>query len=624
MSFLYNRDKIISFPTESGLPFTYTSNKPILGQIEARNTDAEIKKHAETVKSVFNILFATRSQKRFGFVTPFEHQQYLAGVDRDFSVQVPLEFRGKQQHTEDQTSLEMRLIPQSNQQTQKLMHISTLPFVLRHDIQDLQPLLWGDRKMERVMLANERQGVSQQGIPQEGVSHHSASFGAGIFRIVTESEITERKNDNLIRMLTAPHEEEDIHYKKIDVLVDSNAANFGIRLNVAHVQSDSDNTANQPPESQTLETFTVTDGKPNSEVRKKQFLTELGKSIQPTTNHVWDIDVEYPTLQKQNRLVFTFGLGHNRVDEKYRILLYSNVQSAKDGNVDYEVLGTGTLRLSQKTPLDFTRTINHKPESTLEFLLQQGKDLSNEKEKVHVQATMMQSDKLKNMIKNCAIVKKCENEIQQGNKGLHACQKATQLAQMLDHMKLSMRIESEQQQRVVDEIFDFLSSMFSGIVESINRKKNEKDTIDIEARMLPDHDEVDVSVSGSDIELTLSLFGLSDTQSLSQMQLSSVLPRKLSKLSSQLSSRLPEWLREFISQWISQEISQSSLESLRELISRLSSSTKSAWQVVLELVHLLSAEISSKWSSGFPSQSRFLSLQKQVESILQGVEPYGE
>lgn len=616
MSFLFNRDKIISFPTESGLPFTYTSNKPILGQIEARNTDAEIKKQSETVKSVFNILFATRSQKRFGFITPFEHHQYLAGVDRDFSVQLPLEFRGKQQHIEDQTSLEMRLIPQSNQQTQKLMHISTVPFILRHDIQDLQPLLRGDKNIERVMLANKWQEV-----PQEGASHHSTSFGMGIFRIVTESEITQRKTDNLIRMLTVPYEEEDIRYKKLDVLVDSNAANFGIRLNVAHVQSNSDNTANQQPEAQTSETFTVTEQKPNSEVRRKQFLTELSKSIQPTTNHIWDVDVEYPTLQKPNRLVLTFGLGHNKVDEKYRILLYSNVQSAKDGNVHYEVLGTGTMRFSQKTPLDFLRTINHKPESTLEFLLQQGRNLANEKEKTHVHATMVQSDKLKNMIKDYTTVKKCENEIKQGNKGLPACQKATQLAQMLDQMKLSIRVESEQQQRVVDEILGFLSSMFNGVVESINRKKNDKDTIDMEARMLPDRDEVDVSVSGSDIELTLSLLGLSDTQSLSQ--LSSELPWKLSKLS--LQSRLPEWLREFISQWLSQEISQSSLESLRELISRLSTSTKSAWQVVLELLHLLSSEILSKWSSVLPSQTpRFLSLQKQVESILQDVERHGE
>ncbi|KAL6445373.1 hypothetical protein ACFW04_002286 [Cataglyphis niger] len=616
MSFLFNRDKIISFPTESGLPFTYTLNKPILGQIETRNTDAEIKKQSENVKSVFNILFATKSQKRFGFTTPFEHHQYLVGVDRDFSVQLPLEFRGKQQHTKDQTSLEVKLIPQSNEQTLKLIHISTVPFILRHDIQDFQPLLRGDRNIKKVMFANKWQGV-----PDE-VSRHSTSFGAGIFHVVTESEITERKNDNLIKMLTVPHEEEDINYKKLDVLVDNNAANFGIRLNVAHVQSNSDNTANQQPESQTLETFTVTERKPNNEVRRKQFMTELSKSIQPTTNHVWDIDVEYPTLQKQNRLVLTFGLGHNKVDEKYRILLYSNVQSTKDENVDYEVFGTGMMRFSQKTPLNFVNTFNHKPESTLEFLLQHGRNLANEKDEMHVRATMTQSNKLKNMIKNSATVKKCENEIKQGNEGLLACQKATQLAQMLDQIKLSIRADTEQQQKIVDEIFGFLSSMFSGVVQSINRKKNNKDTIDMVARMLPDRDEMDVSVSGSDIELTLSLFGPSeDVHSLSQL---SVKSWKLPKLSLQSLSKLPQWLREFIMQLLSQEISQSSLEALRGLISKLSTSTNSSWQIVWELLQLLSTEISKKWSSGLPSQSpRFLSLHKQVESVLQEVELHG-
>lgn len=612
MNLLYNHDKIISFPTESGLPFTYTVKKPILSQIESRNTDAEINKNSKTVKSAFNILFASRSQNRFGFVTPFEHQQYIAGIDRDFHVQLPLEFKGEQQHTEDQTNLELKLIPQSNQQTQKLLHTSTVPFVMRHDILDLQPLSQ-NKNMQKVMLANAQQEASQEKVSQQKGSHHSASFEAGIFRVVTESGI-ERNNNNFIRLLAAPSEEEDVHYRKIDVFVDSNAANIGIRLNVAHVQSNTDNAANQQSGSQTSETFTVTDGKPNSKERREQFLTELRKSNQPANNHVWDIDVEYPTLQKQHHAVFTFGVGHNKVDERYHILFYSNVQLAQNGNVDYEALGTGTVKFSQRTPLNFVRTINREPQNNFEFLVQYGKNLKNA-EKVHVHANMVQSNNLKHMIKNYEIVKQCENEITQGNKGLYACQKATQLAHMHDQMKLSMRVESEQRDRVIDEILNVLGDMFKGTVDSIHRRNSGKDTVDMEARTLPDRDEVDVSVSVPDMELTLSLFGLSDTQS--QLQLSPVLPRQLaSKLSSQRVSRLPAWLRNLIVQWISR----SSSGALQEILSRLSSSTKSVWQIVSEWIQQFSSEI----ASGLPSQSqKFLSLQNKVAYVL-GEEYQGE
>lgn len=571
---LQNRDTAVSFSTESGLPFTYSIQRPILQQIEATNAETDNNNYSKIAKGTVNMLFASRIENRFGFTTPFEHQQYIGGIDRDYHVNVPIEFKVERQSDKHQVSLELKVKSKSSQQskiqtqTQQVMHMSTVPFVTRHDILDVQPLHHNRNSQVAFTRA------------QSGVSQHRASYGAGVITVEMEfdKEVAETMNNRNLMKLLLPSNENDVHYKKVDVYLDSNAARRGIRLNIAHAESSSDN-VNQQSESPTLQTFTVTDGQPNSEARRQQFLTELSRTIQPANNFVWDVDVEYPTLQKQIRQVLTVGVGHNNVDEKYRTLVYWNTQSATDGNINYEALGTGNMKLSQRTPLNIENTLNREHQNNFDFNLQYGKKYSNG-EKMHVNGNMLQSMDLRDKIKDSETVKECQEESKQGKKGTQACQRAAVLARMKDRVKISTNVDAERHNTIVDKLLNIISILLGAEVVSVNQRHTKTNTIDIELQSSPSQDQADISISSSDIELTLSLHNpFHNTQSSLQM-------------SSQLISQLPQLAREMSSQ----------------------SSSGLSWQLASKLL----LQLPSQWSS------KLLSLKKQVELVAQTPAEPGE
>ncbi|KMQ94517.1 vitellogenin precursor [Lasius niger] len=592
---LQNRDTAVSLSTESGLPFAYTIQRPILHQIEATNAEAENNKHSKIAKGTVNMLFASRIENRFGFTTPFEHQQYIGGIDRDYHVNVPMELKVETQPDKHQICLELKVNSKSSQQSktqnQQVMHMSTVPFVTRHDILDVQPL--HHNRNSQIAFASARSGVSQ----------HRASYGAGVITVEMEfdKEAAETMNNRNIMKLLSPSNENDVHYKKVDVFLDSNAARRGIRLNIAHAKSSSDN-ANQQSEAPTSQTFTVIDGQPNSEARRQQFLTELNKAIQPADNFVWDVDVEYPTLQKQIRQVLTVGVGHNNVDEKYRTLVYWNTQSAADGNINYEALGTGNMKLSQKTPLNIENVLNREQQNNFDFNLQYGKKYSNG-EKMHVNGNMLQSNDLRDKIKDSETVKLCQEESKQGKKGSQACQRAAVLARMKDRVKISTHVDSARHNSIVEKLINIISIVFGAEVVSVNQRQTGKSTIDIELKSSPSHDQADISISSSDIELTLSLHDPSHNAQ-SSLQTSSQLISQLPQLATEMSSQS--------SSGLSWQLASELLLQLPQLATEMSSQSSSglSWQLASKLSQL-SSRLPSQWSS------KLLSLKKQVELAAQ-------
>jgi len=561
---IYNHDEILSFPTETGLPFVHTIQTPIVQKLLPKDPKISLDKDVE-METALEMLFASRVQNRWGFTVPFEFQQYHAGIDRDFHTYLPAKLKIKEQLDGDHLQLQLRLNPallQKNQQDHSLMYFSTVPFVIRHHVLDFEPLSRNN------MLQGKMQETSKR-----------SKFQAGIFQILIEGheKLIQTPNlSNIIRLFSSASQGEN-SYKKIDVSVPT--ATKGLHLSVAHAKSNTNSPATQQLD---LQKCAVTDRQPNSEARRKQFLTEVSKGLQSSHNHVWDIDLGYPTntSQKLTHQVITLGVGHNNANKKYHTIFYWNIQPAMSESVDYEICSTGITELSRETPLDLERMLDKcEQRDTFECILQYGKNYVDG-EKVHIKGNTLQSNDLKNTLRNNEIIKECLRNIKD-NKESQACQKATQLVQLKDRLNLSVATDSDEQTAMVEILFKLFSRVYNRIAEKIRPRANKKNIIDVEVKMSQDRDQADVFVSSFDKDISLSLSSHSNT-------LLALSPSTLS------------W------QWLS-EVSQ--------LISKL------LWPLPVEVgQHLATGLLSSRWLERIQSQWepswKLLSLEKQIDSLL--------
>lgn len=528
---MYNHDEVVSIVTESGLPFTHTIQTPIVMQFTPKNPEIALDSVSKNIASELPMLFASKVQNRWGFTVPFELKVYLAGVDRDFHLHLPLEIRLKEQSNEDRFDLHLRMTPMPSEQDHKVMHFRTVSFTTQRDILTFEPLSH-DKE-----IRNDSQ-----------TAQHN-SYRMGVISVTTESdkEVMPTSKDVINTFMSS--NQKDNHYRKIEVSVDRDAASKGIHMNITHVKSSTNNPTNQQFD---LEKLIVIDGQPNSEARRKQFLTEVSKGTQSSHNHVWDIDIEYPTLQRQERQVITLAMGHSHVEEKYRTIFYGNIQPAMGRNIDYEALGTGTMELSQQTPLDFKRMLDHEQQDNIEIVLRYGKNYVNG-EKIHIYGNMTQSKDLKNMLRNNEITKECLKNTLQGKES-QACQEATQFVQRKDLMKLSIVTDTPVQSEIIDHIREIVHRIFDKVVEKVNRRSDKKDTIDMKLKLPLDHDQTDVFISSYDKDITFSIFNPSDTQRQMPSELSPLISRfssqepikVLKQLASGLSSEWPSELQSLL------------------------------------------------------------------------------
>ncbi|EFN64902.1 Vitellogenin [Camponotus floridanus] len=561
---MYNHDEVLGFPTETGLPFVHTIQTPIVQKFIPKNPKISIDKDID-LKTSIQMLFTSRVQNRWGFTVPFELQQYTAGVDRDFYTYLPAKVEVKKQFDRDQIQLQIGVDPallQKNQQDYSLMHFSTVPFVIRHDVLDLEPLSRNNKIHDKIQETSKRN-----------------KFQLGIFEILIQGhrKMIETPNlNNIVKLFSAG--QEDNRYKKIDVSVST--AVKPVQLTIAHAKNNIDTPTLQIEIEKDLEKFAVNDKQPNSEARRKQFLAEVSKGLQSSHNHVWDIDVGYPTntSQKRSHQVFTIGVGHSNADKRYHTIFYWNIQPGTSENVDYEICGNGRMALSRETPLDLQRMLDSEQRDTFEYVLQYGKNYIDGR-KVNIVGNTSQSSDLKNMLRNNKIIKECLRDLKY-NKESQACQKGSHLAQIKDRVNFSVATNSDSDSIVIEILFNVFSHIYSKIAKIIKPRENRKNSIDVEVKMSQDRDQADVFVSSFDKDISLTLSSYSNIPSLTLM------PSTLTWES---------WLSE-VSRWAS----------------------KLSWPLPLEAAqHLATGLLSSRWLERIQSlwnpSWKLLSLEKQID-----------
>jgi len=257
-------DITIGCPTESGLPFVYMLEAPRLIRFsgEGKLSTKPLESFTTNLNVAGHLIIADSVQNRVGFLTPFDHHQYIAGNDQNTQMFLPFGFEVKFEPM--QKSIDLTIHPDNYYRyglDMIMLSASNIPYTACYDILKLEPMLWQEtthyaynkkpQNLEFNIMDNIRIHISSDFIETESGNKRSSAHDIW---------------DNFVG--------ENAYFKTIGVILKSLPGHIHVNFDV--VETDADTEADD----ETWPALPVmADKQPNSEARRQQFLQEVSKGI---------------------------------------------------------------------------------------------------------------------------------------------------------------------------------------------------------------------------------------------------------------------------------------------------------------------------------------------------------
>lgn len=460
--------------TESGLPFIYTLMLSKLTRINGGGHHLMNGSSTERFMELSmggHVISNEKIQSRIGFVTPFEHRHYIAGIDTNTQYFVPAGLNVKSQGNR---KFELTILSDEYYKYgigHTMIHHSVVPYTTRHDILSFE------------FLPNETRLVNTK-IP------HKIEFSTGSLTFVArsdniDSEASKKKGIEGISEIYNAFRDSGAHYRTFDAAFYLSTTQVNITCDT-YMMSDVNGTEAAIPG--------TIDKRPESEARKEQFVKEVSKDVSSAISQVWDISV----LTETERQVFTLAMTNSYLDNKKQALFYYNVQSPDDEEVIFEFCAIGHIQSSQSIPLNFGKAIEEIPKS--EFKAEVRFRSCANGDTIRLKGNWTSSDDAKEMAIKSETTEKCRQEVKQGDIWLPNCQKASKLIRQKDHLMMSLDMEdSTGAYMAVNGIIGQYKKYICEInVMSDSRNVNKK-VIDIEVKM-PDA-KIFLGISGMNVSM---------------------------------------------------------------------------------------------------------------------------
>ncbi|XP_071865217.1 vitellogenin [Bombus fervidus] len=424
---LQSYDVTFGFPTETGLPFVYSFEIPTLFKITgAINNEA---KNAKITKAGTDVrmLYAMKIQGRLGFVTPFEYQQYIVGVDLNFNVYLPMKITLDMDLFKHKW--EIRIYPLKGEEKARLLHYSVVPYIANHNILNLRPLL--TEKTTQTLLSND--------INSDTIS------GWDLVNMYLESDKSYNYNnwvnmdfDDFSDVIMTPWTLDYDYYQKVDILLNLKREQVApFVFNITYDFMDFEPTTLDT----TLWTYKATavepsDKEADSETRRKQWMEEAANGIKLAKSQVIDILIEIPVTSEESiQNVITIAKSYSEAEKKGRTLLYWSF------NKMFEVCATTQTKVTPDNTVFYDQVAQLKPKVEFNADLRIGRTCSTG-EQININSEATQSKELRERIKNVSLIKTCQKQMYQGNNILRACQNAAAISMILDQMTVSIDFQS--------------------------------------------------------------------------------------------------------------------------------------------------------------------------------------
>ncbi|XP_011879089.1 PREDICTED: uncharacterized protein LOC105568228 [Vollenhovia emeryi] len=481
-NYLYYYDMTMGFPTESGLPFVYTLTVPKFTKIGGGGSHITGSSSTGSFMEVTvagHFVNSEKIQSRIGFVAPFEHRHYIAGIDVNLEMFVPAGLSISRPPEEKKFVFKMQPPEYNRYGTgHSFVQHSVVPYTARHNI-----LSFKTDPNNDIRVVNTKEP-------------HEAGFGQGnlIFTIESdhiEKEVSKKGGIEAAGEIVNVFRKGGAYYRKCLAMLHFPSSQVNITWDTYMMYDVNASSEATIP--------AIMDKQPESEERKEQFLKEVSKDVNASTSYVYDISV----LNEGINYVFTLALANSRADNKYQSLLYWNAQDPRSREITEEFCALGHTKLSQKIPLNFNKAMKETPKYEFKTEMRVGNCTNGET--MTLKGTWTRTDGAKERAMRSETVKKCQQEMKQGNIWLPICQNASKLIRQKDHLLVSLEMDSMHFYMLANSLILSIKAYVNKDLEIYaSEGLTDKNTVDMDMKLLPNNDTI-VSLRTSNLGITFPL-----------------------------------------------------------------------------------------------------------------------
>lgn len=438
---IYNEYTVtLAMPTATGFPFVYTLNIPTLVSFTGKVT-VKTQEQAQQTDKVFvipenygieaevKVAYSSRTQSKITFITPFDHQHYIAGVDKNIQVLVPVKTRIELSIPNKRVKVELVALDENKQYN--LVHYSKWPYVSRHNILEFKPI--AEVSNTHRITVREPTKFSEKIGEQTGLNL--------LVQGLTEKRFFDLKtlydlfqSHNIPSFLAYGTYGGTIEQNVVDIVFDPKISNSkSIVFTAAYI-------ANYRGEGHE-ETGRVanlakpTTNKVDSPERLKEFAKRVTSGIKEAESYVLDMGLEMQG-GKPVQYVGTVAYASSPIDDQTRLLMYLRQMD----NKNFEICLNG-LTLMQYIPKEHgTKALEVDPKSGIRFDISLGEHCQ-ETPQVEIVGKFKRTPERKQYLEHLPVYTQAKRAMEQGYMLEPAQLKIVEEAKILDNYRFQMKYQ---------------------------------------------------------------------------------------------------------------------------------------------------------------------------------------
>ncbi|KAK6620190.1 hypothetical protein RUM44_006591 [Polyplax serrata] len=435
--FFSNYEVTIGLPTATGLPFVYTLDTPMyvglkgkvqveLPEIKTSRKGYKIPQTA-TVSTNFEVTYSVNKHGQISFVTPYDHQRYIAGYKKQAHFNLPV--KGSLTVDIPKRHLQLEVKPVDKRGDYKIVHYSTIPYTAVQNVVDFKPITQGTNTK-----------VTEPKTFKQINEHYGGKYLGMTFRLEGK---TGKRNVDLKKLvydlferhdLTSgtifPTVETSIDSTHVDLYFDSKLSTVeGLGLTATYRQVTPKEVQH---ETDTKKAFVPT---PDAQTRVKQFYEQASAGIKGATVYVLDLGLKVQG-SKPIQYVGTIACARSPIDAPTKVLAYLH----KSGSENYEICYEQRVTDAYVSPVDLEKAIQTEAHSEVTAELKFGEKCGTGA-KVVLNGKLERTQERREYVQTLPQVQKCKTEMQQGIKYSANCRNATLQAGLLDKYRFTVKYE---------------------------------------------------------------------------------------------------------------------------------------------------------------------------------------
>ncbi|KAL1493354.1 hypothetical protein ABEB36_011423 [Hypothenemus hampei] len=431
------KEMAVSFPTEMGLPFLYTYDVPTFVQYDGKikiRTSPSIKNKLAMPREISakiqgSLTVNGKAQCHLTLLTPFDHQIYVAGFERNLQVHVPTDVKVEINVEKSQAKFELKM--KEHHENARLFHYSSWPFTSRSEVMSLTPV--GLREnTHHIRIAKDEQPFNfAMGGRDTGLKLHI--WGQHPQKLNILQIVNLAKSQGISRALQKVLDDSTLRQTEINIALQESSSSNKVIVNLAYQNKNKlqFNELQKPLDQDQLSRIAESD----RENRQEQLLKHVCSGIKNCRSHSMDASVEF-LGDRTSKHIFNLAYGKSNVAPQSRFVALYNKKAQNPLKLSVEVKGV----IPNTNGLDLAYSLENEPQAKYEMVaLQQFNNIAS-----GVKATidMTRSERRRNQLKNQPMYETCKKQMQQGNKQLFACQNMTIESNYLDDIKVDLKFEN--------------------------------------------------------------------------------------------------------------------------------------------------------------------------------------